>query len=98
MATRINLPCNGNGGNNNIAKVRDTITFGTSGNCTFTNFQFTTNDPPPGFSNKQPANGTGATVSYDYDGSDIPAAGYAFTYDTTDKASLGNGSGVIRNS
>jgi hypothetical protein len=98
MPARINLPCNGNGGTNNIAKIRETITFGTSGNCTFTSFQFSPNDPPPGFSNKQPSNGVGATVSYNYDGSAIPAAGYQFSYNTTGNLKAGNGSGVIKNS
>lgn len=97
MTARINVPCNGNGGTHTINKVADTITFGTSGNCQFLSFEFTPNDPPPGFSNKTPSNGSGATVSYDYDGSAIPANGYSFSYRTDSKA-LGNGTGVIKNS
>jgi len=51
VTARINVPCNGNAGNNVIDKVADTITFGTSGNCKFISFQFTPTDPAPGFSN-----------------------------------------------
>jgi hypothetical protein len=97
MPTRINVPCNGNGGTHKIGKVADTITFGTSGNCTFTSFQFTPVDPAPGFSNRQPSSGGGATISYNYDGSAIPAAGYSFSYDTTAMPAAGNGTGVIKN-
>jgi hypothetical protein len=98
MPTRINVPCNGNGGTHQISKVADTITFGTSGNCTFTSFQFTPVDPAPGFSNRQPSSGGGATISYNYDGSAVPAAGYSFSYDTTAMPAAGNGTGVIKNS
>jgi hypothetical protein len=97
MPARINVPCNGNGGTHTVAKIPDKITFGTSGNCTFTSFQFVPVDPAPGFSNRQPATGGGATVSYDYDGSAIPGAGYAFSYVTTAMAAAGNGTGVIKN-
>jgi hypothetical protein len=97
MPARINVPCNGNGGTHKINKVPGTITFGTSGNCTFTSFQFTPVDPAPGFLNRQPPSGGGATISYDYDGSAIPAAGYSFSYVTTTMAAEGNGTGVIKN-
>ena len=96
MAARVNVPCNGNGGNNTVNRVPDKITFGTSGNCTFISFQFVPVDPPPGFSNRQPASGGGATVSYDYNGAAIPSPGYSFTYVTTDPKA-GNGTGVIKN-
>jgi hypothetical protein len=95
MSARINVPCNGNGGTQTLNKVAETVTFGTSGNCTFVSFQFTPVDPPPGFSNRQPATGGGATISYNYDGSPIPAAGYTFSYVTG--AAAGNGTGVIKN-
>lgn len=41
MTKKINLPCNGSGGNKSIKKEADTITFETSGSCTFTGFNFT---------------------------------------------------------
>lgn len=97
MPARINVPCNGNGGTHTINKVADTITFGTSGNCTFTSFAFSPVDPAPGFSNRQPASGGGATISYNYDGSAIPAAGYSFSYVTNAMTMAGNGTGVIKN-
>ena len=96
MPTRINVSCDGNGGTHKITKVHDTITFGTSGNCTFISFAFVPVEPPQGFSNRQPASGGGAAISYDYDGSPIPAAGYTFRY-STDAPLLGNGTGVIKN-
>ena len=96
MTARINVPCNGNGGTSKVNKVAETITFGTSGNCTFVNLQFTPVDPPPGFSNRQPPTGGGATISYSYDGSPIPDAGYSYSYVTT-TAAAGNGTGVIKN-
>ena len=95
MSARINVPCNGNAGNNVVNKVADTITFGTSGNCKFISFQFTPTDPAPGFSNKTYSPDK-STVSYDYDGSAIPASGDFFTYTTT-TAAAGNGTGVIKN-
>jgi hypothetical protein len=98
--TRINVGCDGNGGTNSIHKVKETIVFGTAGNCTFTSFSFVDSNgkdwTPPGFSGPDPANGTGATVSYSYDGSPIPANGYKFRYTTTGKMQ-GDGSGVIKN-
>jgi hypothetical protein len=100
MTKKINLPCNGDGGNNSISKVADTITFETSGGCLFTSFNFTggTGDPyyPPGFSNKSPSDGTGESVSYSYDGTAIPEAGYPFDYTVT-TPKRGNGSGTIKN-
>jgi len=101
MSKKINLPCNGNGGNNTIKKEADTIKFETSGNCTFTSFDFTggSGSPyyPPGFSNKEPSNGVGKSVSYSYDGTPIPESGYAFEYTTDTSPMLGNGSGTIKN-
>jgi len=100
MTKKINLPCSGNGGNKSIKKEADTITFETSGSCTFTGFNFTggSGNPyyPPGFSNKNPSDGVGACVSYSYDGTAIPDAGYSFEY-TTNTPQLGNGSGTIKN-
>jgi hypothetical protein len=96
MPTRINVPCSGNSGTHTVAKVSDKIIFGTSGNCTFISFQFVPVDPPPGFANRQPASGGGATVSYDYDGRPVPAAGYEFSY-VTNTPIAGNGTGVIKN-
>jgi hypothetical protein len=96
MPARINVPCNGDGGTHSLAKAPDKITFGTSGNCMFVSFKFEGVDPPPGFSNRQPASGGGATISYDYDGRPIPDPGYVFSY-VTDKPVEGNGTGVIKN-
>jgi hypothetical protein len=99
MTKKINLPCNGNGGNNSIKKEADTITFETSGNCTFTEFNFTggTGNPyyPPGFSNKSPLDGVGKSVSYSYDGTAIKDK-YTFGYDVK-TPTMGNGSGTIKN-
>lgn len=95
MSHRINVGCDGNGGTNSIDKVKDTIVFGTSGNCTFTSFGFV-GGSPPGFTGPDPANGAGATVSYAYDATPIPANGYTFRYTTTGKMQ-GDGSGVIKN-
>ena len=97
MPARINVPCNGNNGTSTVAKIPDKITFGTSGNCTFINLHFAGTDPPPGFSDRQPPTGGGATISYQYDGSPIPTGGYSFSYSTTSPAA-GNGTGVIKNS
>jgi len=96
MPARINVPCSGNSGTHAVANIGDKITFGTSGNCTFIGFQFVPVDPPPGFSNRSPASGGGATVSYDYDGRPIPDPGYSFSY-VTDTPAAGNGTGVIKN-
>ena len=101
MTKKVNLPCNGNGGDKwMIKKEPDTITFVTSGSCMFTGFNFTggTSSPyyPLGFSDKTPSNGVGASVSYTYDGTEIPDFGYPFEY-TTDAPPLGNGSGTIKN-
>jgi hypothetical protein len=101
MTKKINLPCDGNGGNKSIKKEADTITFETSGSCSFTSFNFTggTTNPyyPAGFSNKTPSNGAGSSVSYSYDGTEIPAAGYPFEYMTDSSPKLGNGTGTIKN-
>jgi hypothetical protein len=100
MTKKINLPCDGDGKDKWIEKKADTITFETSGNCTFTGFNFTggTGDPyyPPGFSCKTPSDGVGESVSYTYDGTPIPETGYSFEYTTT-APPLGNGSGTIKN-
>ena len=101
MTKKINLPCDGTGEIKKIRKEADTITFETSGSCTFTSFNFTggSGDPyyPPGFSNKNPSDGVGSSVSYSYDGSAIPDAGYTFEYTTSTSPKLGNGSGTIKN-
>lgn len=104
MAKTIKLPCGGNGGTEKIPKAADTITFETNGNCTFTGFDFTppagnTDDPyyPPGFSAKVPLDGVGASVSYGYDGTAIPDAGYEYTFSVT-SPKRDNGSGTIKNS
>jgi hypothetical protein len=96
---RFNVRCNGNNPPNNIPKVRDTITIGTSGNCTFKDFNFKgTGNPyyPQGFSNKVMAS-DGSTVSYEYDGTDIPVDGYEFEYSTNTPIE-GDGTGKIKNS
>lgn len=101
MTKKINVPCNGNGGTHSIKKQAETITFETSGSCTFTSFDFTggSGSPyyPPGFSNKCPSDGVGASVSYSYDGTAIPGGGYTFEYMTDGSLKLGNGSGTIKN-
>jgi hypothetical protein len=101
MTKKVNLPCDGTGGNKTIRKEADTITFETSGSCTFTGFDFTGGSGsgycPPGFSNKTPSNGVGASVSYTYDGTTIPDAGYPFEYTTNTSPRLGNGTGTIKN-
>jgi hypothetical protein len=95
MAT-VDLPCDGSG-EYKIKKVKDKITFGTKGKCNFVSFQFVPKDPAPGFSNRQPPQPAGgATISYDYDGSAIPAGGYTFEY-KTDQKQQGDGTGVIKN-
>lgn len=98
MPARINVPCqSGNSGTHSIGNGPNKITFGTSGNCKFISFKFVPVDPPPGFSNRQPPSGGGATVSYDYLGSPpIPSGGYEFEY-VTDTPPAGNGTGVIKN-
>jgi len=101
MTKKINLPCDGDGGNKSIKKESDTIRFETSGSCAFTSFDFTggSGSPyyPPGFSNKDPSDGAGASVSYSYDGTPTPEDGYPFEYDTDTSPKLGNGSGTIKN-
>lgn len=99
MATKFKLECTGSNADSKIPKkVKDTITFETKSGCTrFTSFNFTTTpNPPAGFSQRDPATGGGTTISYEYDGSDIPADGYPFEYGT-DSPALGNGSGTIKN-
>jgi hypothetical protein len=100
MTKKVNLPCNGDGGNKSIPQSSDTIRFETSGSCTFTGFNFTggSGNPyyPPGFSNRTPSDGVGSSVSYSYDGTAIPAAGYPLAYTTTSPI-LGNGSATIKN-
>jgi hypothetical protein len=96
MPTRINVPCKGGHTVHTVRKAKDTIVFGTSGNCKFTSFKFVPDDPPPGFGPRQPPSGSGDTVSYEYDGRAIPTDGYTFQY-ATDSPPLGNGTGVIKN-
>jgi hypothetical protein len=100
MTHKVHLPCNGSGGIKKIEKKSDKIEFEPKGSCTFTSFNFTggTGSPyyPPGFSNKTPLNGVGASVTYDYDGTAIPDSGYPLEY-TTSTPSLGNGSATIKN-
>lgn len=96
--TKFTLPCNGNSGDHHAPKA-GTVTFDTGGQCKFTAFAFETNNPngyPPGFSNRQPKTGGGPSISYDYDGTPIPATGYRFDY-WTDSPMKGNGTGVIKN-
>jgi hypothetical protein len=96
MTHRINVPCDGNSGTSSIDKIKDTIVFGTSGNCKFTSFGFDyAGGLPPGFSNRVPSSGGGDTISYEYDGQPIPTGGYGFHYSTGPK--LGDGTGVIKN-
>ena len=94
MTKKVHLKCLGGGQKKSITKAADTIEFVTNGSCKFTSFNFT--GVAPGFSNKNPANGAGASVSYSYDGTAIPHGGYPFVY-TTDTPEEGNGSGTIKN-
>ena len=99
QANDITLPCRGkdvNAGDWPIKRVQQTLHFHTDGRCKFTDLHF---DPP---NNPQPQNfkppvadAGGKTISYDYDGSNIPTTGYAFKY-TNDDPNDGNGSGVIK--
>ena len=101
MTKKINLPCDGDGGKKSIKKEVATIRFETSGSCQFTSVDFTggSGSPydPPGFSDKEPSNGAGKSVSYKYDGTPIPESGYTFEYMTDSSPKLGNGSGTIKN-
>jgi len=94
MTKKVHLKCSGGDQKKSITKAADTIEFVTNGSCKFTSFNFTGDSP--GFSNKTPASGAGASVSYSYDGTAIPHGGYPFEY-TTDTPELGNGSGTIKN-
>jgi hypothetical protein len=62
------------------------IVFGTSGNCVFLSFSFVdskgNNYTPPGFTGPTPANGAGATVSYDYDYSGLDHFQLRFAWST----------------
>jgi hypothetical protein len=96
MPTNVNLPCSGNTAKK-INKVKDTINFTTDPKCSpFVTFGFVPTDPPQGFKRLTSGSG-GATVSYSYDGSQLPDGGYTFAYTTTGGIGLGNGTGVIKN-
>ena len=102
MSHRINVPCDGDNGISTIDKIKDTIVFGTTGNCLFQSFTFVDQNGqpynPPGFTPIPPTPPPDvATVSYSYDGSSIPNGGYRVVYLTSQKKTLGNGSGVIKN-
>ena len=92
--TDINVGCDGSNGTIEIDKVKAKLKFGTRGNCKFTSFGFD-GGTPSGFKGPDPASGAGDTVSYEYDGSQIPPGGYGFHYATGTK--LGDGTGVIKN-
>ena len=79
-----------------VGKSATTIYFHTDGRCKFTKLQFEPpNDPkyPPGLSHRVDDRG-GKTISYTFDGRQIP--GYPFSF-TNDDPNDGNGSGVIKN-
>jgi hypothetical protein len=94
-STKIVLKCNGNSGEIHVGSNPGTIiTFTTPKSCA--PLQSITPDPPgPGFSHKR-TNSDGS-ISYDYDGSTIPSAGYPFSYVTSGMVKSGNGTGVIKN-
>lgn len=102
--TTINLPCDGNGGDNPIDKKPQTVIFqiqtGTA--CDLTDVNFTTHKEA--FKNKKHSAATsggaatsGDPVTFEYDGSPIPN-GALFNYNVTPGSwnLLGNGSGVIK--
>jgi hypothetical protein len=94
----ITLPCPGKNVDTHDWKVDTsdhTLRFHTDGRCQFTppGLQF---NPPnnSGFS-AGVENSSHKTVSYQWDGTPIPATGYPFSY-TNDDPRDGNGSGVIK--
>jgi hypothetical protein len=79
---------------------KTTVRFQTDGNCKFTKLDFDPpyNQPqyPPGFSHRVD-DPNGITISYEFDGREIPyPPGYPFTYINDDKHD-GNGSGIVKN-
>lgn len=95
----ITLPCPGKDVNTHDWKVDTsdhTLRFHTDGRCKFTTAPGLQFNPPnnSGFSHRVDDSGH-KTVTYDYNGTPIPTAGYPFTY-TNDDPQDGNGSGVIK--
>ena len=90
------LNCNGSSGDIRVGNKPDTVvTFSTPARCA--PLQSITPDPPaPGFKNRVISNGT---ISYTYDGRQLPSEGYSFSYMATgaEKDLANNGTGVIKN-
>ena len=96
------MPCNGNGVYTGkwpavVANVKgQKLHFHADGRCKFTDLQFDApNGFPPGFSNRV-VDPSDNSISYTYDGKQIPDPGYTFYYEN-DYPQDGNGSGVIKN-
>jgi hypothetical protein len=87
------LKCSGDSGDVHVGKKPDTVTFTCPASCL--PLKSITPDPPaPGFTHK--VTNPDGSISYDYDGRAIPSAGYPFSYQTSEKAMAGNGTGVIK--
>jgi hypothetical protein len=93
MAT-VPLPCDG-AGTYKVPKAKDKVGFVLTGSCKFVSFNFVGGDPP-GWT-PDPKGSDPKKISYNYDGSPIPDAGYKFEYKTTAEVAMGNGTGVIKN-
>lgn len=94
MPKQFTVPCNGDAGIHTVKKIADDITFNTGGKCNFTSFQFVGNT---GAFKPKGVVFPSQTVTYTYDGSDLPPAGVTFQYKTDKNIILGNGTGVIKN-
>ena len=97
----ITLPCPGDKvdtGKWKLINKQQTFVFQTDGRCKLLpTLKFNTPDPqyPPGFSNRV-VDPSDNSISYTYDGKQIPDLGYTFYYEN-DYPQDGNGSGVIKN-
>lgn len=93
MAT-VMLKCSGSSGEFKVQPKPDVVTFATPASCApLQSFKF--GQAAPGFTLK--GTNKDGSISYNYDGTPIPAAGYPFSYQTSEKAMGGNGTGVIKN-
>jgi hypothetical protein len=91
------LQCNGPNNPVNVGYLKDTVvTFSVPAKCA--PLKMITPDPPGhGFDHKDTSNGT---ISYTFDGRNLPADGYKFSYSPTgvDEHGLANnGTGTIKN-
>src|SRR5215471_18038598 len=96
----VSLPCLGKDVDTGKWKLTNkngqTVVFHTDGRCDLSKLYFDTPDPqsPPGFS-KPVVNHNDDSISYTYDGRDIPDPGYTFHY-VNDYSLDGNGIGIIK--